>query len=193
MDASGRCGERLQVPERPGGTETLFLCAAASEFLARGGFVYPNPAEPGDDGDGTGARGACARRESGPLRGDHAAGTSRSLDIAAAGSGNSGRDLGWFGAAARCHRTVWRDVLCSVAEHTRAGAAHGAWRRRLQSVAAGDVAWLGVDGSRCGPWRHGGAWVDAAAWEPLVQNEPPRSPRVRVRVRGDGHRRAGSV
>jgi len=25
----------------------LFLCAAASEFLARGGFVYPNPAEPG--------------------------------------------------------------------------------------------------------------------------------------------------
>jgi len=77
-------------------TETLFLCAAASEFLARGGFVYPNPAEPGDDGDGTGARGARARRESGPLRGDHSAGTGGSLDIAAAGGGNFGRDLGWL-------------------------------------------------------------------------------------------------
>src|SRR6202158_1617734 len=167
MDARGRCGERFQIPERPGGPETLFLCAAASEFLARGGFVYPTPAELGDDGDGTGARGAFARRESGPLRGDHAAGTSRSLDIAAAGGGDSGRDLGWFGAAARCHRTVWRDVLCGVAEHTRAGAAHGAWRRRLQSVAAGEGAWRCAVGARCGPWRNGGALDDAAGLEAL--------------------------
>src|SRR5258708_40075802 len=99
MDASGRCGERFQVPERPGGTETLFLCAAASEFLARGGFVYPNPAEPGDDGDGTCARGAWARREAGPLRGGHSAGTSRSLGITAAGGGDLRRGIGWFRAA----------------------------------------------------------------------------------------------
>src|SRR5260370_31358658 len=170
MDAGGWCGKRFQVPEHPRGTATVSLCAITPEFLSPGGLEYPNPVEPGDNGGSAGPRGAHARRQSCAVRGDHPAGTGRSLDIAAAGGGNLGRDLVWFGAAARCHPTVWRDVLCGVAEHTRAGAAHGAWRRRLQSVAAGDVAWLGADGRRCGPLRDGGAWIYAGALEPPLQS-----------------------
>src|SRR6266568_6145928 len=117
MDAGGGCGKRFQVPERSGDTETLFLCVSAPEFLNWGGLAYPNTAEPGDDRHGAGARGARAGRESCPLRGDYATGTVGSLDIAANGGRNTGRRLRRVGAAARCHRTVWRDVLCGIAEH----------------------------------------------------------------------------
>src|SRR5713226_3074471 len=111
MDAGGRRGERFQVPECSGGAEAFFLCATAPEFCTRGGLAYANPAEPGDDGDGAGARGARTGRKSCPLRGDHPAGTSGSLDLAAAGGGNFGWDPGRTGAATRRYRTVWRDVV----------------------------------------------------------------------------------
>src|SRR5712692_1809164 len=180
MDASGWYGKRFQVRERSGGTETLFLCAPAPEFFTRGGLVYPNPAEPGNHGDVAGARGARTGRESCPVRSDRSAGTGGSLHIAAAGGGNISWGFRWTGAAARCHRTVWRDVVCGVTERARTGAAHGAWRRRIQSASAGTVAWLGVNRGRCGPWCGRSTWVDAAAWEPPLQGESARSSGVRL-------------
>src|SRR5260370_986251 len=192
MDAGGRCSERFQVSEYSRGTESVFLCATTPEFLSPGGLEYPNPVDPGDNGGSAGPRGARSRRQSCAVRGDHSAGTGRSLDIAAAGGGNFGRDLGWFGAAARCHRTVWRDVVRGVAEHPRTGAAHGAWRRRLQSVAAGDVAWLGVDGRRCGPWRGGGALAYAGRLEALFESGAGRTSWVRGGGRWGGDARRWS-
>src|SRR5260370_39913511 len=114
MDAGGRCSERFQVSEYSRGTESVFLCATTPEFLSPGGLEYPNPAEPGDIGGSAGPRGARARRQSCALRGGHSAGTARSLAIAAAGGRNFGRDLGWFGRAARRHLTVWREVVRGV-------------------------------------------------------------------------------
>src|SRR6266481_3912668 len=93
MDADSRRSKRFQVPERSGDTETFFLCAFAPEFLTRGGFVYPNPAKPGNDGVSADARGARTGWKSCPIRGDHAAGASRSLDFATDGCLNVGWDL----------------------------------------------------------------------------------------------------
>ena len=131
--------------------------------------------------------------ESCALRGDHAARASGSLDVAAAGGRNSSWGLRWIGAATGHHRTLWRDVVCGVAEHARAGAAHGAWRGRIQSVAAGDVARLGVDGRRRVARRRGGIGIDATAWEPPIQGKPTRPAGVRVGIGGDDDRRTGSM
>src|ERR1700674_386775 len=193
MDAGSRCSKRFQVPERSGDAEALFLCAFAPEFLTRGGFVYPNTPEPGDDGHGADARGARAGRQSCPLRSDLAAGTVGSFDVAAVGGRNFSQRFRWVGSAPRYYRTIWRYVLRSVAKHARAGAAHGAWRRRIQSLASSNVTWLGVDSWRCGPWRGGGAWIDAATREPPIQGEPSRPACVRLRLRGHDHRRVSSV
>src|SRR2546427_332395 len=56
MDAGGRWGERFQVPERSGNTETFFLCASPPEFLSWGGPVYTNAATAGGDRPGAGGR-----------------------------------------------------------------------------------------------------------------------------------------
>src|SRR4029077_8412521 len=193
MDAGGWRGKRFQIPKRSGDTETFFLCAFAPEFLTRGGFVYPNPAKPGNDGDGAGARSACARWQSCPLRGDHAAGTGRSFDFATNGCRNVGWDLRRFGAAPRCHRTLRRYVLRGVAKYARTGLAHGAWRGHVQSVAAGTVAWLGLDPRRCRLGCGRGTGIDAVAWKSPLRGEPPRSARVRLRIRGHDHRCPGSL
>src|SRR6266850_1256652 len=145
MDAGSRCGKGFQIRERSGNTQTFFLCAATPEFLCWGGLVYSDAPERPNDGGGAGPPGARTGRESCAVRNDHSAGTARSLDIAAAGGGNFSWDLGCVGAAARSHRTVWRDVVCGVAEYPRVGAAHGAWCGRIQSIAAGNVAWPGID------------------------------------------------
>src|SRR5712692_9962708 len=164
MDAGGGCGKRFQVPERSGDTETLFLCASAPEFHSRGGLVYPNAAEPGDHGDDAGARSARAGPGPGALRGDHAAGAGGPLDIAAVGGRNSGWRFSRVGAAARCHRTLWRDV-----------------------------AWLDVDSRRRVARRRRSTRFDALTWEPPVQGKPARPAGLRVGTRGDDDRLAGSV
>src|SRR5258708_14834297 len=174
MDAGGWCGKRFQIRERSGGAESLFLRASAPEFLARGRFVYPSPAERGDDGDGAGARGPHAGSGPGALRGDHAARASGSLDVAADG----GRNASWcsrrIGAAPRYYRTLWRDVLCGVAEHARVGAAHGAWSERIQSLAPGHIARLGVNGRGGVVWRRGGVGVAPnGVGEPFYRETTP--------------------
>jgi macrolide transport system ATP-binding/permease protein len=63
---------------------------------------------------------------------------------------------------------LWCHVVCGVAEHTRVGTAHGAWRRSIQSVAAGIVAWLGVNGGRHDSWRCRGIRIDAAARQLVI-------------------------
>src|SRR5947209_3926500 len=158
-----------------------------------GGLVYPNAAKAGDDRHGAGARGARAGRESCPLRGDYATGTGGSLDIAAARGRNFSWGLRWIGAAARCHRTLCRDVVCCVAEHTRTGAAHGAWRRHIQSVAPGDVAWLDADGRRRVAWRRGGAGIDTSTRQPFVQSEPARPASLRLGIGRHDRRLARSL
>src|SRR6266403_3753487 len=193
MDAGSRCGKGFQIRERSGNTQTFFLCAATPEFLCWGGLVYSDAAARGNDGGGAGPPGARTGRESCPLRGDHPAGTARSLDIASAGGGNFSWDLGCVSAAARSHRTVWRDVVCGVAEYPRVGAAHGAWRGRIQSLAPGYIARLGVNGRRSVARRRGGIGVDAMAWEPPIQGKPVRPTGIRVRPRGNDDGRTGSV
>ena len=57
----------------------------------------------------------------------------------------------------------------AVSQSTREiGAAYGAWRRSIQSVAAGAVARLGVNGRRRASWRGCGFRIDAAARESLI-------------------------
>src|ERR1700675_610630 len=111
MDASGRCSERLQVPERSRDTATVFLCAAAAEFLRGGGLVYSNAAEPGDDGHGLGPRSTRVGWQSCSLRDDHAAGAGGSLDVAAHGGRDSSWRFGRVGAGTCYYRIVRRDVL----------------------------------------------------------------------------------
>ena len=62
--------------------------------------------------------------------------------------GDDARRVRRIGAGAGRHRTVRRDVVHGVAEHAGTGAADGAGRRRIGSVAAGDVARPRVDGGR---------------------------------------------
>src|SRR6266478_5744375 len=193
MDAGSRCGKGFQIRERSGNTQTFFLCAATPEFLCWGGLVYSDAPERPNDGGGAGPPGARTGRESCAVRNDHSAGTARSLDIAAAGGGNFSWDLGCVGAAARSHRTVWRDVVCGVAEYPRVGAAHGAWRGRIQSIAAGNVAWPGVDRRRRLAGRRSVTRINQTAWKPPVQSESPRPAGLRLRIRGDDHRFPGSV
>src|SRR6266849_2780751 len=109
------------------------------------------------------------------------------------GGANSSWDPRWIGAATRHHRTLWRDVVCSVAEYPRVGAAHGAWCGRIQSIAAGDVAWPGIDGRRRLAGRRGVTRINPIAWKPLVQGESTRPGSLRVRIRGDDHRFPGSM
>src|SRR6266850_4708198 len=193
MDAGSRCGQGFQIRECSGRTETFFLCASAPEFFGWGGLVYSDASDRENDGGGAGPRRARTRRESCAVRDDYPGGTARSLDIAAAGGGNFSWDLRCIGAAARGHRTVWRDVLCGVAEHPRAGAAHGSWRGRIPSIAAGDVAWPGVDRRRRLAGRRGVTRINQTAWKPPVQSESPRPAGLRLRIRGDDHRLPGSV
>src|SRR6267143_1405203 len=193
MDAGSWCGKGFQIPERSGSTEPFFLCASAPEFLGWGGLVYSDATVRGNDGGGAGPRGARAGRESCAVRDDYAAGTIGSLDIAAASGGNFSWDLRCIGAAARGHRTVWRDVICGVAEYPRVGAAHGAWRGRIQSLAAGDVAWPGIDRRRRLAGRRGGTGINEIAWKPPVQGESTRPAGLRVRIRGDDYCLPGSV
>src|SRR6267143_3871496 len=193
MDAGSWCGKGFQIPERSGSTEPFFLCASAPEFLGWGGLVYSDATDRGNDGGGAGPRGARAGRESCAVRDDYAAGTIGSLDIAAASGGNFSSDLRCIGAAARGHRTVWRDVICGVAEYPRVGAAHGAWRGRIQSLAAGDVAWPGIDRRRRLAGRRGGTGINEIAWKPPVQGESTRPAGLRVRIRGDDYCLPGSV
>src|SRR5882762_4616656 len=136
MDAGSWCGKGFQIPERSGSTEPFFLCASAPEFLGWGGLVYSDATDRGNDGGGAGPRGTRTGRESCAVRDDYPAGAGGSFDIAAAGGRDFSWDLRCISSAARCHRTVWRDVVCCVAEYPRVGAAHGSWRRRIQSIAA---------------------------------------------------------
>src|SRR6266850_3225772 len=168
MDAGSRCCKGFQIRERSGNTQAFFLCAATPEFLCWGGLVYSDAAARGNDGRGAGPRGARTRRESRAVRDDHPAGTAQSLDIAAAGGGNFSWDLGCVSAAARSHRTVWRDVVCGVAEYPRVGAAHGAWRGRIQSIAAGNVAWPGIDRRRRLAGRRSVTRINEIAWKPPI-------------------------
>src|SRR6266852_4003504 len=193
MDAGSRCGKGFQIRERSGNTQTFFLCGSAPDFLGWRGLVYSDAPERPNDGGGAGPPGARTRRESCAVRDDHPAGTGGSLDIAAAGGGNFSWDLGCVGAAARGYRTVWRDVVCGVAECPRVGAAHGAWRGRIQPVATGDVAWPGVDRRRRLAGRRSVTRINEIAWKPLVQGEPTRPASLRVRIRGDDHRFPGSM
>src|SRR5207245_2175891 len=75
----------------------------------------------------------------------------------------------------------------------RVGAAHGAWCGRIQSIAAGNVAWPGIDRRRRVAGRRSVTRINAIAWKPLVQGESARSDGLRVRIRGDDHRFPGSV
>src|SRR6202049_3212863 len=163
MDASGRSGQGFQVRERSGNAEALFLCAAAPELRTWSGLVYQDAAEPADYGHRPDARSARAGPGLGALRGDHAARAAGSLDIAAARGRNFGWRLRCIGAVTLRHRPLRRDVLCGVAEHPRAGAAHGAWRGRIQSIAAGSVAWFGVDWGRPCAGCHRRTGIDAIA------------------------------
>src|SRR6266850_5718451 len=193
MDAGSRCGQGFQIRECSGRTETFFLCASAPEFFGWGGLVYSDASDRENDGGGAGPRRARTRRESCAVRDDYPGGTARSLDIAAAGGGNFSWDLRCIGAAARYHRTLWRDVLCGVAEYPRVGAAHGAWRGRIQSLAPGHIARLGVNGRRSVAGRRGGIGIDTIAWEPPIQGKPIRPTGIRVGIGGDDDGRIGSM
>src|SRR6266446_3389262 len=188
MDAGSWSGKGFQIPERSGNTEPLFLCPSAPEFLGWGGPVHSDATDRGNDGGGAGPRGASTGRESCAVRDDHPAGTAGSLDLAAAGGRNFSWDLRCIGPAPRGHRTVRRDVVCGVAEYPRVGAAHGAWRGRIQSIAAGNVAWAGVDCRRRLAGRRRGTRINAIAWKPPVPGESTRPAGLRVRIRGDDHR-----
>src|SRR5216684_3882722 len=165
MDAGSWCRKGFQIPERSGNTPTFFLCASAPEFLGWGRLVYSDATELENDGGGAGPRGARTRRESCAVRDDYPAGAGGPLDIAAAGGRDFSWDLRCIGPAARCHRTVWRDVVCGVAEYARVGAAHGAWRGRIQSIAVGNVAWPGVDRRRGLAGLGGSTRINAIAWK----------------------------
>jgi len=83
-----------------------------------------------------------------PVRTYHPARATGSLDIAATRGRNFGERLRCLGAAARCHRIVRGDVICSVAKLTRTRTANGAWSRCFESGAAGAIARLSVSRRR---------------------------------------------
>jgi len=99
----------------------FFYVPRRQKFFGRGRFVYSDATDPETNGRGASPRGACMDANLCAVRDDHPAGTGGSLDLAAAGSRNLVWDLRCIGAAARGHRTVWRDVVCGVAEYPRVG------------------------------------------------------------------------
>src|SRR5207302_11069621 len=147
---------------------TYLLCVSTSELLQSREPVHSDGVELGHDHESFGTRGPRTRRKSCSLRDDHITGAGGSLHLAAVGGGHIGRCLKRIGAVALCHRSVWRDVLRSFAEHPRTGAAHGARCRSVQSLASGNVAWLAIDRRRCAPGSSGGTQLDAAPWQPLI-------------------------
>src|SRR5262249_40798801 len=107
-------------------------------------------------------------------RGDYAARAGGSLNLSTKSGSNSGGSFGWVGAAARCNRIVWSDVVRRITKHARAGAAHGAWCACFQRVEAGGVSWVGADCGRRGPRGCGGSGIDAADGKLVVQGQPAR-------------------